>query len=78
MDKEGWTDGHLLVHVHEQWGMADSTQLECLANGANGIWCGLCMEGAAMGHASSCVTIMNLIRLGNEKVSYLIFSRSKF
>ena len=68
MDLCDWTEGHLLVHVHEQWGMADSTQLECLANGANGIWAGVCDEGAALGHASSCVTIMNLIRLGNEKV----------
>ena len=48
--------------------MKDIVQLECLANGATGIWAGLCEEGAAMGHASSCVTIINLIRLGNEKV----------
>merc|ERR1719450_1136493 len=47
----------------------DSTQLECLVNGANGIWAGMCGEGAAMGHASSCVTIMNLIRMGNTKVT---------
>ena len=38
MDECGFTEGHLLVHVHEQWGLADSTQLECIANGANGIW----------------------------------------
>lgn len=64
----GFQSGHLLVHVHEQWGMVDITQLTCLANGANGIWAGLCGEGAAMGHASSAVTLLNLIRLGNKKV----------
>ena len=40
-----WNDGHLLVHVHEQWGMADSTQLQVLATGAKGIWAGVCAEG---------------------------------
>ena len=45
MDRVGWTDGHLLVHVHEQWGMADATQLDMLAAGANGIWAGVCAEG---------------------------------
>lgn len=64
----GFQSGHLLVHVHQQWGMLDITQLTVLANGANGIWAGLCEEGAAMGHASSTVTILNLIRMGNKKV----------
>ena len=68
MDRCGWIDGHLLVHVHQQWGMSDSIVLECLENGADGIWAGVCEEGAAMGHASSCVTIMNLVRMGNKKV----------
>ena len=63
-----WKDGKLLVHVHEQWGMADCTVLECLARGADGIWASLIKEGAFVGHASSSVTIMNLVRLGNEKV----------
>ena len=48
--------------------MKDVVQLECLANGATGIWAGLCEEGAAMGHASSCLTIINLARMGNTKV----------
>ena len=48
--------------------MADATQLECIANGANGIWASLCIEGASMGHSCSSVTLMNLIRLGNKKV----------
>ena len=68
MDACGFNDGHLLVHVHEQWGMADSTQLQCLANGANGIWASLIIEGASMGHSCSSVTLMNLIRMGNKKV----------
>ena len=68
MEACGWKDAKLLVHVHEQWGLADSTALECLANGADGIWASLIKEGAAIGHASSCVTIMNLVRLGNKKV----------
>ena len=68
MDRCGWKNGHLIVHVHEQFGMCDAVQLDCLANGATGIWAGLCEEGAMMGHASSCLTIMNLIRLGNKKV----------
>ncbi|KAK3733237.1 hypothetical protein QZH41_002004 [Actinostola sp. cb2023] len=68
MDDCGFKDGHLLVHVHEQWGMQDSTQLEMLANGANGIWASLCTEGASMGHSTSTVMLMNLIRLGNKRV----------
>ena len=73
MDDCGWTEdakkkGHLLVHVHEQWGHADMTQLECIINGATGIWASLCVEGAAMGHACSSITLMNMIRMGNKKV----------
>ena len=45
MDHGGWTNGHLLVHVHEQWGLADSTQLDVLRSGANGVWAGICAEG---------------------------------
>ena len=61
-------DGHFLVHIHQQWGLHDAAALECLAMGATGIWCAIPEEGAALGHASSCMTIMNLIRLGNWKV----------
>jgi len=68
MDDCGFKEGHLLVHVHEQWGMQDATQLDCLANGANGVWASLCIEGASMGHSTSTVMIMNLVRLGNKKV----------
>ena len=68
MDRCGFTDGHLLVHIHEKWGFQDVAQLEALTKGANGIWAGLCEEGAAMGHASSTVTIMNLVWMGNKKI----------
>ncbi len=37
-------------------------------NGATGIWASVCLEGASMGNSPSCVTLMNLIRLGNKKV----------
>ena len=67
MDSRVWS-GHLLVHVHEKWALADMTQLECLVNGANGIWASVCEEGAALGHACSTVTMMNLVRMGNTKV----------
>ena len=68
MDACGFQDGRLLVHVHNQFGLQDTTQLECLANGANGIWASLIIQGASMGHSCSTVTLMNLIRLGNKKV----------
>ena len=60
--------GHFLIHTHQQWGLHDAGVLECLAMGATGIWAAIPEEGAALGHASSCLTIMNLIRLGNCKV----------
>ena len=71
MDSCGWQSGHarlLLVHVHEKWGLAETVQLECLGSGANGIWASVCEEGAATGHACSCIALMNLVRLGNKKV----------
>ena len=67
MDSRGWS-GHLLVHVHKKWALGEMTQLECLVNGANGIWASVCEEGAALGHACSTVTLMNLVRMGNTKV----------
>ena len=67
MDARGWS-GHLLVHVHKKWALGEMTQLECLVNGANGIWASVCEEGAALGHACSTVTLMNLVRMGNTKV----------
>ena len=68
MNAEGWNKGHLLVHVHQYLGLADSVQLECLKAGADGIWAGVCEEGSAFGHACSSITLSNLIRMGNEKV----------
>ena len=37
-------------------------------NGTNGIWASVCAEGAAMGHTSSCSTVVHLARLGNKRV----------
>ena len=68
MNVNDWSTGKLLAHVHEKWGLAEAAQLACLGNGANGIWAGLCAEGAALGHACSSVSLLNLIRLGNKKV----------
>ena len=68
MERCGWIDGELLFHLHEQWGTMIGDVLEVLSMGATGIWCGLCSEGAAMGHADSCTTILNLVRLGNKKI----------
>ena len=67
MDKYHWK-GHLLVHVHKKWGNAETVQLECLMKGADGVWASVCDEGAAMGHASSTITLMNLVRMGNQAV----------
>ena len=68
MNAKNWENGHLLVHIHKKWGLAEMVQLECLINGANGIWASLSEEGAAMGHACTSITLMNLIRMGNKKV----------
>ena len=68
MNKSGWKDGRLLMHIHEQWDLQTAATLSCLEHGADGVWASLCEEGAAVGHASSSVTTMNLVRLGNEKV----------
>ena len=67
MDKYQWK-AHLLVHVHKKWALAEAVQLKCLMKGADGIWASVCEEGAAMGHACSTVTLMNLVRMGNKKV----------
>ena len=67
MDKYHWK-GHLLVHIHKKWGNAEAVQLECLMKGADGVWASVCDEGAAMGHASSTITLMNLVRMGNQAV----------
>ena len=68
MDGNGWKSGKLLVHIHQKWDLQTAVQLNCLSSGADGVWASLCEEGAAMGHACSSVTLMNLIRLGNTKV----------
>ncbi|MEL7039146.1 MAG: hypothetical protein AAFO04_26580 [Cyanobacteria bacterium J06592_8] len=64
-----WSDGKLLVHVHCGFGLAESTVLEALANGADGIWSAVCKAGAALGHSCSSITLTNLARLGNKFVT---------
>lgn len=68
MDSNGWKEGKLLVHIHQKWDLQTASQLDCLSAGADGVWASLCEEGAALGHASSTVTMMNLVRMGNEKI----------
>ncbi len=67
MDANDWK-GNLLVHVHEKFGYCDATALQVLMSGANGIWASVCIEGSSMGNAASCVTLMNLVRMGNKKI----------
>lgn len=69
MERHGWTDGQLLFHQHEMWGLCHASNLSCLAAGATGMWAGVCSEGASVGHADTCTAILNLIRLGNERVA---------
>ncbi|GBG33169.1 Hypothetical Protein FCC1311_093932 [Hondaea fermentalgiana] len=68
MDQHDWADGHILVHIHKNYGLAEASALEVLALGATGVWCGIPDEGAAVGHACSCVLLTNLARLGNTRV----------
>ena len=68
MDGCGWQSGRLLVHIHQKWDLQTAATLDCIGAGADGVWASLCEEGAAMGHASSTVVLMNLVRLGNVKV----------
>jgi len=68
MDKCGWIHGHCIIHARKKYGLADSTLLEAIAAGCDGIWAAVCEEGAANGHASSCVALTNLHRLGNPYV----------
>eukprot|EP00117_Sycon_ciliatum_P016834 scpid93312/ scgid16087/ len=68
MEACSWKDGQLLMHVHGQWNMKTAATLACLANGASGVWAGLSDQGAIIGHASSTITAVNLLRLGNKSV----------
>ena len=68
MDGCRWKSGRLLCHIHQKWDLQTAATLDCLGAGADGVWASLCEEGAAMGHASSSVVLMNLVRLGNQRV----------
>ena len=68
MNRNGFEEGKLLVHIHQKWDLQTASTLDCLSAGADGVWAGLCEEGAALGHACSSITMMNLVRLGNTKI----------
>lgn len=68
MNECNWDSAHMLVHVHKKWELAEAVQLECLANGVDGVWASISEEGGALGHACSTNSIMNLVRMGNTKV----------
>ena len=68
MDNNGFKDGKLLVHIHQKWDLQTASVLDCLSAGADGVWASLCEEGAALGHACTSITMMNLVRLGNSKI----------
>ncbi len=68
MDANGWKSGKVLVHIHQKWDLQTASQLDCLSAGADGVWASLCEEGAALGHACSSVTMMNIVRMGNKKI----------
>lgn len=57
MDKDGWLEGHLLVHIHKRFALSDAAVLEALSMGCSGIWCAVCEEGGGMGHPCSLTTV---------------------
>ena len=69
MDGNGWSEGHLLIHVHKAFGLGDAVVLDALTAGCTGIWGAVCEEGAGVGHVSSLSVLTNLARLGNEHVT---------
>ena len=50
MESNGWSSGHLLLHVHKGYGLSDASQLASIGAGATGIWCGVSANGAMTGH----------------------------
>ena len=69
MNRAGFPEGKLLVHIHWYFGMAEAVQLTCLANGADGVWAAVCKVGAQTGHACSTMTAVNLLRAGNKQIT---------
>ncbi|HEX7235228.1 MAG TPA: homocitrate synthase, partial [Nitrosospira sp.] len=55
----------LLVHMHAGGGFENSSVIEALLNGADGVWGGLPKRAAIIGHASLGELIANLVRVGN-------------
>ena len=71
MDDNGWTEAHLLIHVHKAFGLGDAVVLDALASGCTGVWGAVCEEGAGVGHVSSLSVLTNLARLGNDHAEEL-------
>ncbi|CAB9513406.1 expressed unknown protein [Seminavis robusta] len=69
MNRAGFPQGRFLVHCHYYFGLAEATQLTTLCNGADGVWAAVCKVGAQVGHASSTMTAVNLLRAGNQEIA---------
>ena len=69
MQRAGFPQGRFLVHVHLAFGMADATNLACLANGADGVWAAVSRTGTQVGHAFSTITAVNLFRMGHDEIA---------
>jgi HMGL-like len=68
MNRAGFPQGRFLVHIHWYFGMAEASQLACMANGADGVWAAVCKAGAQTGHACSTVTAVNLFKAGHHEI----------
>merc|ERR1711871_227548 len=65
MVAHGWGVGGtvpFMVHMHKNFGFAESNVQQALVSGANGIWCAVAEEGASIGHASAILTLTNLLK----------------
>jgi hypothetical protein len=59
----------LLVHMHAGGGFENSSVLEALLQGADGVWGALPKSAAIIGHASLGELIANLVRVGNPHMA---------
>lgn len=62
------------VHIHAAYGLENAAALDALIAGADGVWAALTRRGALVGHASLLELIANLLRAGNQSLSYLELS----
>jgi hypothetical protein len=59
----------VLVHVHAGAGLENSSVIEALLNGADGVWGAIPKAGPVVGHASLGELIANLVRVGNQSMN---------